>query len=100
MVEAIRELYPTAWGFHGLKTVLCSFLYLRTCFFNSLLCLRLLLLSSCWCHFCLCWCMYSVVLLVVACVRKSDKERTRERCRHCANVYDTDTVDCFAKIFS
>ena len=43
--------------------------------------------------------MCSVVLLVVACVRKSEKECICARCRHCANVYDTDTdtVDCFAK---
>ena len=46
--------------------------------------------------------MNSVVLVVVACVRKSEKECTCARCRHCVNVYgtDTNTVDCVAKFFS
>ena len=46
--------------------------------------------------------MNSVALVVVACVRKSEKEYTCARCRYCANVNDTDTntVDCFAKILS
>ena len=43
--------------------------------------------------------MYSLVLVVVACVRKSEKECVCTMQALC-NVFNTDTVDCFAKIFS
>ena len=62
----------------------------KTCFFFSslftIIIEQLLLLS-----FLFGFCIYSVVLVVFACVRKSEKECRCVQCRHWANVYNTDT---------